>query len=410
MRQFSRTLFGANPAEVRVFLLAAAASLERANNELAGVILERTALQTAAKHANAEMEALRAQLAEVENKLAGYREQEALLGRAVLDAQRVTDELTRSSREQAERTIAQADVTAAEAVEAARRSAADLLRAARTHSQQAVEAAERAAAARVTEVQVEADRLTSEVRRAATEVRQAAQQQIETFVARLEAFLGNREELAGNLDALAKHHAESLEVVGRLHAEVEHFIIPALRELTQAVTQKEQAARGRSSSAPPAAPASAAPAPVPVRDAPAPEGARRSPSTSHDDGRRSDGDREAREDRGQDHRDHDRNGGQTPAAPPTAEIVMSPVHSYLQATKLVTAVSRMKGVRTARLRSYSKGAITIDVVTETGTATAIDPTLINGAALDVVEATDSRIVLRLGDVGSGRGAGSARRV
>lgn len=371
MRQFSRTLFGANPAEVREFLLAAAASLERVNNELAGIILERTALQTALKHANAEMETLRAQLAEVENKLAAYRGQEALLGRAVLDAQRITEELTRSSKEEAERTIAQANATAKEAVETARQSAADLLRAARAHAQQAVEAAERAAAARIAEVQVEAERLAAEVRSAAAEVRQAAQQQIETFVERLEAFLTNREELTGNLDALAKHHAESLEVIGRLQAEVERVIIPALRELTQTVTQNEQAAHGRPSSVPPAAP------PVPVRDA---------------------------------SRDHDRNGGHTPAPPPTAEIVMSPVHSYLQATKLVTAVSRMKGVTTARLRSYSKGAITIDVVTETGTVAAIDPTLINGGPLDVVEATDSRIVLRLGDAGSGRGAGSGRHV
>jgi cell division septum initiation protein DivIVA len=375
MRQFSRTLLGANPAEVREFLLAAAASLERVNNELAGIILERTALQTALKHANAEIETLRKQLAEVENKLAAYRGQEALLGRAVLDAQRITEELTRSSKEEAERTIAQANATAKEAVETARQSAADLLRAARAHAQQAVEAAERAAAARIAEVQVEAERLTAEVRSAAAEVRQAAQQQIETFVARLEAFLTNRDELSGNLDALAKHHAESLEVIERLHAEVERVIIPALRELTQTVTQKEHAARGRPSSVPPAAPAAASP--VPVRDA---------------------------------SRDHDRNGGRAPESPPTAEIVMSPVHSYLQATKLVMAVSRMKGVTAARLRSYSKGAITIDVVTETGTVAAIDATLINGGQLDVVEATDSRIVLRLGDVRSERGSGSGMHV
>ena len=89
---------------------------------------------------------------------------------------------------------------------------------------------------------------------------------------------------------------------------------------------------------------------------------------------------------------------------------MSPVHSYLQATKLVTAVSRMKGVKTARLRSYSKGTITIDVVTETGTVATIDPSLIDGGPLDVVETTDSRMVLRLGDIGSGRAAGSGSHV
>lgn len=362
MRQFSRTLLGANPAEVREFLLAVAASLQRMNDELAGVILERTSLQQAVKHAQAEVEALRAELAEARNKLAAYQGQEALLARAVLDARRVSDELTRSSKEQAERTIAEAQTAAKQTIETARQSAAELLRAARAHAQQAVEAAERTAAARMAEVQIEAEHLGAEVRSAATEVQRAAQRQIEEFIARLEAFLGDREELAQNLDALAKHHAGSLELLGRLHAEVEREILPALRALTESVAGGEPGERAR---------------PVP--------GAQTSLG-------------------------HDQNGGHAPAPRPTAEIVVSPVHSYLQATKLVTSVSRMNGVKTARLRSYSKGTITIDVVTDGGTVAGLDPSLINGGPLDVVEATDRRMVLRLGDVESGRAAGSGSHV
>ena len=378
VRQFSRTLFGANPAEVREFLLAAAATLERANNELAGVILERTALQAALKQAHAEVESLRAELAEVRNKLAAFQGQEALLGRAVVDAQRVTEELTRSSREQADRTIAQASATAKETVETARLSAADLLRAARAHSQQAVEAAERAAATRTGELQIEAARIAAEVRSAAAEVRQAAQQQVETFIGRLEAFLANREEFAGSLDALAKHHADSLEVISRLHTDVEHVILPALRELTQTVSQ--QASGGRGQPAPRSEDTSASALPA----APTARGVYR--------------------------REPDRDGGGAPPTHRTAEIVVSPVSSYLQATKLVTSVSRIQGVKTARLRSYSRGTITIDVVTEAGTVAGIDPRLINGGPMDVVEATDSRMVLRLGDVESGQTAGSGSRV
>lgn len=362
MRQFSRALLGANPAEVREFLLAAAASLQRVSDELAGVILERTSLQTAVKQAQAEVEVLRAELAEARSKLAAYQGQEALLARAVLDARLVSDELSRSSREQAERTIAEAQAAAKETIETARQSAAELLRAARAHAQQAVEAAERTAASRMAEVQIEAERITAEVRSAATEVQRAAQRQIDEFIARLEAFLADREELAENLDALAKHHAGSLELVGRLHAEVERVILPALRELTETVAGEEPAARGQ-----------------PVHSAQASPG-------------------------------HDRNGGHAPAPHPTAEIVVSPVHSYLQATKLVTSVSRMKGVKRAWLRSYSKGTITIDVITDAGTVAALDPSLINGGPLDVVEATDRRMVLRLGDVESGRAAGSGSHV
>lgn len=380
MRQFSRTLFGANPAEVREFLLAVAASLERVNNELAGVILERTALQAAAKQAHAEVESLRAELAEVRNKLAAFQGQEALLGRAVVDARRVTEELSRSSREQADKTIAQANATAKETLETARQSAADLLRAARAHAQQAVEAAERAAAARTAEIQIESDRIAAEVRGAAAEVRQAAQLQVETFVGRLEAFLASREEFAGNLEALAKHHADSLEVISRLHTDVEQVILPALRELTQTVSQRASGERGRPATRVEEVSASSAPsaAAAPVRSAY--------------------------------RREQERDAGGAPSPHRTAEIVVSPVSSYLQATKLVTSVSRIKGVKTARLRSYSRGTITIDVVTEAGTVAAIDPGLINGGPLDVVEATDSRIVLRLGDVESGRTAGSGSHV
>jgi cell division septum initiation protein DivIVA len=379
MRQFSRTLFGANPAEVREFLLAAAASLERANDELAGVILERTALQTAVKQAQAEVERLRAELAEARDKLATYQGQEAVLGRAVVDARQVTEELSRSSRDQAERTIAQANATAKETLETARQSAAELLRAARAHAQQAVEAAERAAAARTAEIQIEADRIAAEVRSAAAEVRQGAERQIERFIARLEAFLANREELTGDLDALARQHAESLEVISRLHTEVEQAIVPALRELTQAVSRKAWGAREHRTPGPDDTSASAAapPASAPVRSA-------------H-------------------RRDPDR-GGHAPSPHRAAEIVVSPISSYLQATKLVTSVSRIHGVKAARLRSYSKATITIDVVTEAGTVAAIDPRLINGGPLDVVEATDSRMVLRLGDVEAGRTAGSGSHV
>ena len=363
MRQFSRSLFGANPAEVREFLLAAAATLERVNNELAGVLLERTTLQTALKHAHADVESLRAELSEARKKLDAFQGQEAALARAVLDARQVGEELNRRTKEQAERTLAEADAAAKQTIETARRSAAELLRATREHAQQAVEAAERTAAARMAEVQIEADRVTAEVRAAAVEVRRATQQQIEQFIGRLEAFLGDREDLTENLDSLAKHHVASLDLMKRLHGEVEREILPILRDLTHTVTGKDVKAPS-------------SPVPVP----PAPE--RRGP---------------------------ERDAGEAPAARPSAEIVVSPVHSYLQATKLVTSVSRMKGVQAARLRSYSHGTITIDVVTEGGSVTGVDPRQINGGPLDVVEASDNRMVLRLAGAEPGRTAGSAGR-
>lgn len=358
IRQFSRTLFGADPAEVRQFLAEAAATLDRVNNELTGVILERTTLQTTLKQTCAEVEALRRQLAAAHEKLSAYQGQESLIAQVLLNAERVTEDLTRESKAQAEQTIAEANAVAEQTVQSARQAAADLLRTARMRAQQAIEAAEDAAAARLGEVRIEAESLTDEARRIAAEVQQAARRQVEDFIARLETFLAARENLSEQLDALAKFHGESLEVVGRMHEEIGKVILPALRDLMRALTEQEPA------------PAATPPAPS--------ERLHAVPQPLITSG----------------------TGMRIPTAQRGGEIVVSPVNSYLQATKLVTAVSRVRGVRTARLRTYSKGSITIDVLTGEDAFAALDPHLIDGFPLAIVEATDRRLVLRIGNGGS----------
>jgi cell division septum initiation protein DivIVA len=363
MRQFSRTLLGVDPAEVRQFLAEAAAALDRVNSELAGVILERTTLQTTLKQTCAEVEALRRQLAVAHERLSAYQGQESLMAQVLLNAERVTEDLTRESKAQAERTIAEANAAAQEAVQSARNAAADLLRTARVRAQQAIEAADRVAAARLAEIRIDAESMVDEARRTAAEVQQAARQQVEHVIARLETFLAAREDLSEQLDALAKSHGESLEVVGRMHAEVEEVILPALRDQMRALTERE---------------ASLAPPPAPVQPAAPSEHVPIVPQPSINGGK----------------------GVRAPTAQGEGEIVVTPVHSYLQATKLVTAVSRVRGVRTARLRTYSKGSITIDVLTEEDAFASLDPHLIDGFPLDIVEATDRRLVLRIGNGGS----------
>src|SRR6202011_4819684 len=61
----------------------------------------------------------------------------------------------------------------------------------------------------------------------------------EEFIARLEAFLAVRDDMSRQLDALARSHADSLEVVGRMHAEVEETILPALRGLIGRLVEKD---------------------------------------------------------------------------------------------------------------------------------------------------------------------------
>jgi cell division septum initiation protein DivIVA len=376
MRQFSRTLFGADPAEVRRFLAEAAATLERVNAEVAQVILDRTALQSTLKMTTAEVEVLRKQLAEAHEKLAAYQGQESLLARAFLNAQKAAEELTRDSKAQAERTIAEANAAAEETIQSARNEAADLLRATRTRAQLAIEATDRAAAMRFAEVKIEIERVAEEARRTAAEVRRAARQQVEELIAHLEAFLATREEWSRHLDALARRHADSLDVMGRMHAEVAEVILPALRGMMRTLTEKEGGPAGPSVG--PVASDARAPAVGPAPMAPAEPAAPsrraevlRSPAAS------------------------DGKGVPATTLRAAGEIVVSPIHSYLQATKLVTAVARIKGVRRARLRTFAKGSVIIDVTTEGGTFAGLEPRLIDGFPLDVVEATDRRLVLRL---------------
>lgn len=372
MRQFSRKLLGADPVEVRQFLAEAAGTLERVNSELARVILDRTVLQTTLKQRSAEVEDLRRQLAAAHEKLASYQGQESLLARALLIAQKAAEDLAAESQAQAEQTIAEASAAAQETIRAVRRSAAELLRASRTRAQKAIEAANHAAAARLAAVQIEAERLVEEARRSAAEVQAVTQQQVAQLIARLEAFLATEEALSGHLDGLAKHHADSLEVVGRMHAEVGQTILPALRTLMGTLTAQEGSPAGQAVT--PVAPDAPIPAGAPAvqSGSPSPRGALLA-KLSVSDG----------------------SGTQLPASRPAGEIVASPIHSYLEATKLVTAVARIKGVRSARLRSYSKGSVIIDVTTEAGTFAGVEPHLIDGFPLHVVEATDRRLVLHL---------------
>jgi cell division septum initiation protein DivIVA len=386
MRQFSRALLGADPAEVRQFLVEAAATLERVNSELARAILDRCALQTTLRQTSAKAEDLQRQLASAQEKLAAHQAQESLMSRALLNAQKMTEDLIQGSKAQAERTVAEATAVAQESIRTARHAAIELLRAARSRAEQTVEAADRTAAARMAQIQLETERLAEEARCAVAEVQHAAERQVEQFAARLEAFLTAREDTSRSLDVLARTHAESLEAIARMRAEVEDTVLPALRDLRRGLTE-EDAGKSRGPVAPVApAPPDAAPAPVLAPSPPAGSSseaawlARPAPIKDRDP---------------------------ADAPRPRGEIVVSPVHSYLQASKFMTAVSRAGGVRTARLRAYSKGSITIDVMTDTGTLAGFDPHRIDGFPVDVVEVTDRRLVLHIANGGSRPPAGEA---
>lgn len=467
MRQFSRALFGADPEEVKGFLAEAAATLERVNTELTRVRLERTELQTelqnSKKKAEAEVEELRRQLVAAQEKIAAHQKQESQMAQALMNAQRVTDDLIQSSKARADRIVAEAKAAsqvtmeaarkeaadgkadalasaeatrkeavelkaaAQAAVEAARREAAELLRATQAQAQEAVRAADRAAEARMAQIQRESERLAEQARKEVSELQQTAVQQVERFVVNMKAFLSNWEGLSRNLEVLARSHAGALEAIAQTRAEVESGVLPVLRDLLRGLSAKGgtplreavaaaappdlspfappapppapiKPAAATPPSAPfkpgpapsstpaPTKPAAAPPsAPTPSRPATAKPGPMPPPSPAPS--------QPAQPVRPSPAPDAER--VPVGAAQGQAEIVVSPVNSYLQASRLVTAVSRIKGVKTARLRAYSKGMITIDVMTEEGTLAGISDDLRTGFPVDVVESTDTRLVLTL---------------
>jgi cell division septum initiation protein DivIVA len=379
LRQFSRALFGANPDEVRRFLTEVAAAVERLNGELARLALERTGLQTSLKETTAQAEGLRRQLAAAQEKIAVYQEQESLMAKAMMSAQKVTEEVIESTKARAAQTVAEAEATAETTLQTARKEAADLLRDARMRAQEAVKAAERAASAQMAQVQMDSGRLVEQAQKAITDLQRSAERQVRSVVDNIEAALSDSAGLTRHLDALTQNHAASLETLARLQAEVKDDILPSLREMLRALRDQTLPPSGVSASGPsePDHPSAAGAPSSPVRPAPRfeEEVALRTPAPGE-------------------------GGDSAEARQPSGEIIVSPVHSYLQASRLVTAVSRLKGVRAARLRAYADGAATIDVQIEAGTLAEINAGLIDGVPVDIVEATDDRLVLRIAKVRS----------
>lgn len=377
LRQFSRALFGANPDEVRHFLTEVAAAVDRLNGELARLALERTGLQTSLKETTAQAEELRRQLATAQEKIAVYQEQESLMAKAMMTAQKVTEEVIESTKARAAQTVGEAEATAETTLQTARKEAADLLRDARARAQEAVKAAERAASVQMAQVQMDSGRLVEQAQKAISDLQQAAERQVRSVVDNIEAALSDSAGLTRHLDALTKNHSASLETLAQLQAEVKDDILPSLREMMRGLRDQSLPPSDASTSRPSApdhTPVAGAPS-SPVRPSPpAPlfeeEVAVCAPAPGE----------------GED---------SVEAKQPRGEIVVSPVHSYLQASRLVTAVSRLKGVCAARLRAYADGAATIDVQIEAGTLAEINAGLIDGVPVDIVEATDDRLVLRI---------------
>jgi len=379
--------------------------------------LERQAeaAQILLKNATANAEELQQQAATAQQMIAAYQEQDAVIARALAEAEGASERIIQSARAKVEETVAAAEAAAQAAAEeilqSARTTAEETLERARLAARDQVQAAERAAGQRV------------------EEIRKSAEQYIEGIVAKLEAFVVDREGVSRGLETLVEKHKESLQVIARLRSEVESAVLPALHRMTGGLRSEEAAGEDRA--APPAAQGPSRPAPQAQHAGPQPaagparfagmaargagtaaaQGAQgASPSGAHAAGFRSaahvDAPGPARQnDEAVDQAEADEADGAaaqgaaespSPVGRANGEIVVSPINSFLQATKFMAALARIKGVLSVKLRTYAGSKAVIDIVTEGRTVGGIDTSLIDGFHIDVEESTDSRLSLKIG--------------
>ncbi len=333
------------------------------------VAAERGALQAKLKEVTAEVERLRAQAA-MQEKTGGAAGQKGLVAqltaeRDALQAQlkEVTDELD-SVRSHASKT--QEKMASSQAQESlisrtllsAQKVADDLIQTARTQAE---------------EIIGKANKHTQGSRQAAARIQQTMEQYVSTLIAKIEASVSDRHALAQNLATLIESHADSLESLKRLQSEMQEQILPALDKLSRDIKEEGAKAR-RALAAPSLRSQEAASAPLAEELDPAPSRHPREPERqpAHP-------------------AEQDREGA--PAL--RGEIIVSPVRNHYQAAKLTAAVSRMEGMRFARLRSLSGDTAIIEVVTDAGALANTDFSVIGGTPMEVVEATDTRLVLRV---------------
>ncbi len=426
-------------------------SMREASQRAKELQRQAVAARSSLNEAAAKVAELEQQAASAQQAISQYEEQERAIARALQEAQRTTEELLRSAKARAEEAIAAgksagegivqaarttatetlqraresaqeqiqaaeqataaAKAAADEIVQNARTAAAETLDRARESAQEQLKAAERTAAEHLARLRAESDELVEETNRKVQEVRQAADHHLTGVTAKLDAFVRDREEISRGLDGLARSHAESLQMMTRLRSEVQGQILPAVHRLLrrlkgEGVGDADDTGAVPAPSAEPEATAarSAVEERRPASEAgmeqrPGPDAAARDAEPAREAAAP---EREAVPEAAA----QERESAPEAAAPEPKEsgasavrhigqIVVSPIHSFLQATKFMTALSQVKGVASVKLRTYSGAKATIEVVTVGHTVGDINFRAISGFSIEVVESTDTHLALKL---------------
>lgn len=279
----------------------------------------------------------------------------------MIRARATTEAIVESAQEAAAATLREARAAADATLQAARTWVDATLQTARATAQRDVEAMEHEASARIEPFIEAADRFAADIQAMAGEMEGRIQTAGTELSARIAQFETERDGYSEGLAALIERHAETLERVTQVQADIHERLVPALNRLTAGLKSSDNS------------------------------WLRSSPGRK-DRG----GDRGASPPQGQ-----ARAVAATPIAgeaqrPPrlSGEIVVQHINSFHQVKKVVRALSQVGGVETVRLLTYVDGVATIGVSTESPLA-ALDVKHLDALSVDVLEATPTRLVVRL---------------
>jgi cell division septum initiation protein DivIVA len=183
MPRFPRRLLGVDARSVQRFV---AANEERIKT-LADVFdRERSTLERRLDDANAEIERLRRDLHLAEQCAAAYREQESMIARTLLVAEKTAEDLVRTSRVDAAAVVGQAEAIAGDIVQTACRSASETLQKAQGDAEAVVAAAKEQATAWLGMLLTETDRLVNDAQGRFREAHRSTVASVTSLLSRLE--------------------------------------------------------------------------------------------------------------------------------------------------------------------------------------------------------------------------------
>lgn len=195
-------MFGADPREVIQYLTEADAAVR---NLIEVFEQERAGLEDRLRDATGQVETLRAELTAAQQCTAAYHADELLIGRTLVTAQKMAEELQRTAQTGAEEILAKAETIANDVVQTGCRNASDIMRKAQQESDDMLRDAKERATALLDLLRREAGQLAADAHETFERARRSVEQDITSATSRIDVCIAQ-----GDLEACPPDPARDL--------------------------------------------------------------------------------------------------------------------------------------------------------------------------------------------------------